>query len=232
MDWTTLLNKKKYTNISENLTKLINTVKNTNNIETKIKNQEQEYNDNIDYLSSLFNNNDEVTQIKQLTSLEILQKEYNIIKLISKYSLQNNNVNKVFLINSLNLLLDLSNFLKDKINMKHIEKLNQNKVGINRCSYKFCSFKENCLYNYKKKNNCCYQDHYVHNMVSHDLLILIEYIESTYNEEIIKPNKEILKSLNTLSFVINHMCNELKALCLYQDKSDWENFHIYKEKIK
>ena len=112
-----------------------------------------------------------------------------------------------------------------------ITNIKQTKVGLVRCSYKFCNFKENCVYNYQKKNNHCYQDHFVHNMVSHDINILIDYIEQSYdNEDIIKPNKEILKSLNTLSFVINHMEQELKAKCIYLDKSEWDKFHIYKNK--
>lgn len=222
------IDRTQYTTIDNNIVELINTTKNINNIDTKIINQENEYNKNINELSKLFNNSVEYSVIKKQNSLELLQKEHHIIKLISKYSLQNNNASKSFLINTFNLLLQISNILKDRLNQKDIVKLDQTKAEIVRCSYKFCNFKENCVYNYKKKSNCCYQDHYVHNMVSHDLIVLIEYIESMYPEETIKPNKEILKSLNTLSFVINHMENELKALCLYQDTSEWEKFHIYK----
>jgi hypothetical protein len=66
-------------------------------------------------------------------------------------------------------------------------------------------------------------------MVSADLMVLIDYISSKYiNEVQITPNKEILKSINTLSFVINHMENELRSKCIYSDESEWEKFHFVK----
>ena len=66
-------------------------------------------------------------------------------------------------------------------------------------------------------------------MVSHDLLLLIYYIEDKEFKNINKNEslKEILKSINTLSFVINHMDSELFAKCLYQDEDTWDSFHIY-----
>ena len=183
----------------------------------------------IDNLKEIIQNKNILDLINNLTVLEILQKELEIIKLISKFSLQNNNIDKKFLTDALGIILTISEFLQNKINQKDITNIKQTNVGLVRCSYKFCNFKENCVYNYQKKNNHCYQDHFVHNMVSHDINILIEYIEQSYdNEDIIKPNKEILKSLNTLSFVINHMEQELKAKCIYLDKSEWDKFHIYK----
>jgi hypothetical protein len=66
-------------------------------------------------------------------------------------------------------------------------------------------------------------------MVSADLLVLIDYITSKYTDETqIIPNKEILKSINTLSFVINHMENELKSKCIYTNENEWEKFHFVK----
>jgi hypothetical protein len=66
-------------------------------------------------------------------------------------------------------------------------------------------------------------------MVSADLMVLIDYITSKYTDELqIIPNKEILKSINTLSFVINHMENELKSKCIYVNESEWEKFHFIK----
>ena len=69
-------------------------------------------------------------------------------------------------------------------------------------------------------------------MVSHDINVLLSFIETKYNKNSkIKPNKEILKSINTLSYVINHMENELKSRCIYLDKKDWDKHH-YCNKIK
>ena len=104
--------------------------------------------------------------------------------------------------------------------------------NIPRCSYKFCKFKDSCSYNYNSKSkNVCYQDHYVHNMVSSDINILILYIKSrkNFDRQYLSHNKEILKSINTLSYVISHMENELKTKCLYLDKKEWDKFHINKK---
>lgn len=229
MNWINEMNNDLYKNISKELLDKIKNTKNTNNIQVKIKEQENNYMEKIDYLKEIIQNKNILDLINDLTVLEILQKELELIKLISKFSLQNNNIDKKFLVDALGIILIISKFLQNKINQKDITNIKQTKVGLVRCSYKFCNFKENCVYNYQKKNNHCYQDHFVHNMVSHDINILIDYIEQSYeNENIIKPNKEILKSLNTLSFVINHMEQELKAKCIYLDKSEWDKFHIYK----
>jgi hypothetical protein len=204
---------------------LIKKYKYVDNIDKKILNQENQYNldkeelDNIDlgYYTSNYKNK---------LCLEILTKELNIIKLLSKYSLQTNELDFIFIVKSLKLCLELSEILRLKLNQK--EKVIPDNVSIiQRCSYKFCNFKDNCNYNYLSKNNYCYQDHYVHNMVSHDLMVLIKYIENNTNCLNKKDYlKEILKSINTLSYVINHMENELKAKCLYQNKEDWDSFHI------
>jgi hypothetical protein len=68
-------------------------------------------------------------------------------------------------------------------------------------------------------------------MVSADLKILIEYIEQKYgNTKVVLHNKEILKTINTLSYVINHMENELKTKCLYLSENEIESYHFIKLK--
>jgi hypothetical protein len=176
-------------------------------------------------------NNINIEDYNKKNSLEILQKELDIIKLLTKYSLQNNVLEFNFFIASLNFLFHLSEILRIRINQKEI--IHDNKIinnSISRCSYKFCNYKDTCVYNYNTKNKSkCYQDHYVHCMVSADLLVLIEYITTKFeNQQEITPNKEILKSINTLSFVINHMESELRAKCMYIDESDWEKYHFVK----
>ena len=210
------------------ITDICNKYKYIDNINYKINNQEDEYNNNINEINSIIITNFKNEYNKKI-SLEILQKELSIIKLLSKYSLQTNNLDFKFVTKCLNLCLTLSEILRLKIKQKPIVINNQKNTIIQRCSYKFCNFKENCTYNYSKKKNYCYQDHFVHNMVSYDLDVLIKYINSD-NFKNLKKNdylKEILKSINTLSYVINHMENELKAKCLYQEKNKWESFHVY-----
>lgn len=168
------------------------------------------------------------------SSLLILEEEYLIIKLLSKYTLQNNYLNFDFFMKSINLLLVTSEILSERLKLtKIVHKVKNYNTYIPRCSYKFCNFKNDCFYNYSQKtSNVCYQDHYVHNMVEADLIILKDYISLKFNENnLVVPNKEILKTINTLSFVIEHMYSELKSRCLYLNEDEIEKEHFIKKNI-
>jgi hypothetical protein len=207
------------------------------NIEYKINMIEEQYKEKLKDIENLCIKKDEIEIIKNKSSLVILQKELEIIKLLTKYTLQNKNLNYEFLSTCLNILLSFSETLRIRIDQKELihDKINKNEncdTIISRCSYKFCSYKDNCTYNYNlKTKNLCYQDHYVHNMVSADLKILLDYINKNYTKnKLIIHNKEILKSINTLSFVISHMESELKTKCIYVPESEWESYHVVKNK--
>ena len=202
------------------------------NIESKVTQLEIEYSNKLKELEELCNNPNDIILIKQSYSLNILQKELDIIKLLTKYSLLNNNLDYNFFMKSLNILLDLSETLRIRLGQKELIIDNKDVNIITRCSYKFCSYKYNCTYNYNSNiKNLCYQNHYVHNMVSADLKILIKYINNKYKlNTIILHNKDILKTINTLSFVINHMESELKTKCLYLPKPEWDKSHVIKYK--
>jgi len=214
------------------LTKILNN-NNQNTVQNKVIQIETDYQIKLKEIEELGTNNEKIEKIKNENSLKILQKELDIIKLLTKYSLQNNQLNYTFCINSLNLLFILSETLRIRLGQPeiNIEKKNYTNDNISRCSYKFCNFKDSCNYNYNKTKNMCYQDHYVHNMISCDLKILMDYIEQKYGDaKIILHNKEILKTINTLSYVINHMENELKTKCLYLPENEIEIFHFIKLK--
>jgi hypothetical protein len=216
--------------ITKEIETLMNKNKFINNIDVKIEEMEVDFLSKMNEIKNTFDKEDINKIYNSKNSLEILQKELEIVKLISKYSLQNNKLEFIFIITCLKYLHKLSEILR--IRLKQLP-INMNKgfnknINISRCSYKFCNYKEECTYNYNfgKKTNQCYQDHYVHNMVSHDVDSLISYIESNYkNDSTISHNKEILKTINTLSFVIGHMEGELRAKCLYNDPKDCEKFH-------
>ena len=74
-------------------------------------------------------------------------------------------------------LYNISEILRKRINQEKINHNIKSNKNIPRCSYKFCNYKDSCSYHYKNKESFCYQDHYVHNMVSADLNILINYIK-------------------------------------------------------
>jgi hypothetical protein len=220
---------------NKQLEQFIDKLKETNkekNIESKVTQLEIEYSNKLKNLEKLCNDANDILIIKQDYSLHILQMELDIIKLLTKYSLLNNNLDYNFFMKSLGILLDLSETLRLRLGQKEIIVDNKDPNIITRCSYKFCSYKDNCTYNYNlKSKNLCYQNHYVHNMVSADLKILINYINNKYNSTmVITHNKDILKTINTLSFVINHMESELKTKCLYLPKSEWNKCHVIKYK--
>jgi len=197
--------------------------------------EEDIFDDNFNELMNKINDYDLEkipSEFEKLTSLDLLDEELKIVKLISKYTLQNNYLNYGFFLKSLDVILIQSNILSKRLKLQPIDhKVKNYNSYIPRCSYKFCNFKNECFYNYNRKTkNVCYQDHYVHNMVSADLIILIDYIKSKFNEnKLIIPNKEILKSINTLSFVVDHMYSELKSRCLYLKDDEIEKEHFIKK---
>ena len=68
-------------------------------------------------------------------------------------------------------------------------------------------------------------------MVSFDIKILLDYIKHKYEAtNVILHNKEILKTINTLSYVIGHMESELRTKCLYIPENEWESCHVIKNK--
>jgi len=203
-----------------------------NNLKEKIENIEKNYKIKISQLKINYQNKNYIDSIKNLTSLELLKIEQNIIKILSKYCLENNILEFKFFTETIKLFKKICDLLKNRLNQPTIFH-NDLDDGIPRCSYKFCNFKSSCNYNYNsKKNIICYQDHYVHNMISADIDILLKYINKKYsNTDQIIHNKEILKSINTLCYVINHMVTELNEKCLYLDKSEWDKQHTTKKVI-
>lgn len=172
------------------------------------------------------------SKITSVNCLFLLEEQSYFIKILSKYILQNNYIESTFFNKCIDILINTSQELMKRLGQLEIVHKNKNFNNyIPRCSYKFCSFKEECFYNYNiKTKNVCYQDHYVHNMVLADLIILKEYIEKFFsNNKILIPNKEILKSINTLSFVIDHMYLELKSRCLYLNEQQFNKEHFIKK---
>jgi hypothetical protein len=217
------------------LLELLRNNQNRSSVQMKVQEIESEYLSKLEEIRDLCIKKDDIEKLTKENSLKILQKELDIIKLLTKYSLQNNQLDYDFIVNCLKLLLVLSDTLKTRINQKDIimEKKMYTNDSIGRCSYKFCTYKDNCVYNYNSKSKIlCYQDHYVHNMVSCDLKILIDYTEFKYGDsKIVSHNKEILKTINTLAYVINHMENELKTKCLYNtNNNNIEQWHFVKYK--
>ena len=162
-----------------------------------------------------------------MTSLDLL-KNQNIISSCITKNIQNISCSETFLINCLLYLKDTSKYMANKIKQKiFVHNINTDEIKIVRSSYKFCNYKSKCTYNYDKNKPGCYADHYPHSMVYADCDILIKYINS-FDSLNKNQNKEIIRCINTISFVINHMVEELSNLCLYQDRKSHDKFHHIK----
>jgi hypothetical protein len=103
--------------IKEYISKLSNK-QDDKNVEHKINQIEKEYQDKLKEIEYICNNPLEVTNLKLKNSSIILQKELEIIKLLTKYTLQNKNLDFNFYINCLQVLLDLSETLRIRIGQK------------------------------------------------------------------------------------------------------------------
>jgi len=202
--------------VSQNRENLISEAKKINNVTfiEQVFQNELNYQKQFENLISKLNDKYYQNGLKNKNSLELLQEELMIIKLLSKYCLENNNLDKVFFINSLDILFDISETLRNRIKQQQFEHVKQDK-NLVRSSYKFCNKKDNCEYNYGEGKKTCGNDHYVHNMVSADIISLLDYIDNIKINDEITSNKEILKTINTLQFVISHMESELKTVSMY-----------------
>ena len=226
--------KSKITNIDDYVNHL--NIDHNVNLDIKIKQIENEYNNKIEDIKNIYSNIDLINVLKKKNSYIILQQEMDIIKILTKYTLINKTLDYIFFKSCLTLLLELSEVLRTNLGQKEIFIDNKNKINIlesniSRCSYKFCNYQDKCTYNYSSTiKNLCYQDHYVHNMVSADVKILLIFIDTINNNGIITHSKEILKTINTLSYVICHMETELKNRCSLINESKWNANHVIKKK--
>lgn len=122
-------------------------------------------------------------------------------------SIENKEIKDPETIEKIDWILKVSKYFCKKLKLP-INKYNKSR-GLYRSSYRFCSYNYKCEYNYDiKRYKGCYAQHYVHNSVYTDLLSL--------RHELLKDGidvEEIKKTLVTISFVINHMHDELQKVC-------------------
>lgn len=85
--------------------------------------------------------------------------------------------------------------------------------SIHRSSYKFCQRGVDCEYFYKKKGSCSLQ-HFVHNIILTDIHSLILYLNDKEYDNI--NHIEVQKTINTISYVLNHMYIEYSNLIYYK----------------
>ena len=227
MDWTKYFNKDILIIDEKSYLSKINLLNKKNYLDT-LKLKEVEFLNKLNELKQMTIKDFDSNYYNSRNSLQLLEDQKNIIVTLNRYCLKLHQIDFDFIINTLNYLLKISTILKNRLHQKDIVLVA--KDNIQRCSYKFCKFKENCTYNYSHKKNVCYQDHYVHNMVICDLQQIINFISKNKDSDSLQLN-DFSKSINTISFVINHMYKELNSRCLYikLDK-EIEKEHVSKHK--
>ena len=96
----------------------------------------------------------------------------------------------------------------------HKNELKDDYLSIGRNSYKFCDFGHSCSFNYSLEDRRdCYSQHFVYPLILSDIQNLIDHIlmdDGSYNSNV--QTKEVITSINTITYVINHMYNELADL--------------------
>lgn len=131
---------------------------------------------------------------------------------------------------SLEWLRDVTLLLATRNSQPIIHPLNKKQSSIaRRNSYKFCEYNYSCKFNYSHESKC-YAQHYVYSLVHSDIIDILEHIKNTYPSEEMNLG-EVKTSVNTITYVINHMFDELTKLQLYRaDKYKNYEDRIYRFK--
>lgn len=160
------------------------------------------------------------TNLTKYKDIYLLESEAIIITYIYKYMNTHKEKNYEILKPLFEYIYMISEYFERKLHLPKIS-VNTEKKNLKRSSYKFCNFKDECVYNYKSDCKGCYGHHYVHNMVTADIkAVLVLISRKKYN------NSEIMKFCNTLSYVIKHMYDELYNVIYYSsNKIDSNVFH-------
>lgn len=145
-----------------------------------------------------------------LSDINIIEYQTMIINHLKKMiKLNNFNIDDILL--KIEWLLETSKYLSDKLGLSVFQHKNSDYNFIPRSSYKFCNYNFQCQYNYNIKKHCgCFAQHYVHNLVYADIDSLKKFILENKSKIDNHRIEEIRKSINTVSFVINHMFEEFK----------------------
>jgi hypothetical protein len=212
----------KYTKNVSNIKKVYRDILIKDNGDISCKDRDKDKNDNDD-------DNHELSEIQELS--KIMKLKYETIEdlelleyqtLISNYlrkQLKNNicelSSNMKDMINKLEWLRNVSNYFSKKLGLKkHVHDNSKKTKEFSRSSYKFCNYGHECEFNYNiNKYNGCFAQHYVHNIVHADLTELTGYLRNIIEKNTkMTPelSNEIIKSINTVSFVVNHMFDELR----------------------
>ena len=230
--WNTLLDENVYLRVTNNIRvkKKKFTTKNLEKVnKNKITDISLDKPDIINKINQIIKCDD--TIIEKKTSLDLLKNQELITSYLSRYFIQNTKLNYTFVLTKVLWLMKISKLLGLRINQKvtnHVKNKKKNN-NVSRSSYKFCIHNSQCEYNYGTKKKSCCSDHYVHTYIYADLQSLENYIKTkTIVNECFESNREITKCINTIAYVVRHMYDELRNVCLYQKEENYEKVHFNK----
>ena len=228
--WNTLIDENVYLRVTNS-----KRIKKKNLNTKKIEKQNENVNitldepDIINKINLILNYEDDV--INNKSSLDLLKDQELVTSYLSRYFIQNTKLNYTFVLTKVLWLMKISKILALRINQKIITHTKNKKknTNVSRSSYKFCVHNSQCEYNYGTKKKSCCSDHYVHAFIYADLQSLENYIKTkTITNECFESNREITKCINTIAYVVRHMYDELRNVCLYQKKDNYEKVHFNK----
>jgi hypothetical protein len=156
--------------------------------------------------------------INELSDILLLEYQTYIASQLRKYFKQcldkNENIDYDLHLSKVKWLSEVTKYFCDKNKLKyslHKVKITVDTNNLPRSSYKFCEFGAECQYNYGEKKKC-HSLHFVHNIIYADIISLYQYllIGQSYKQKL--DLNEITKSINTISFVINHMYEEINSI--------------------
>jgi len=105
-----------------------------------------------------------------------------------------------------NIVKELS--IRNKQYSEYIVKKKEKDIWRN--SYKFCEYGYKCKFFYNN-NSQCYGQHYEYYLMYSDIIELIQYMD----ESPVLNQEQIKISINTLTYILNHMYDELNNLKKY-----------------
>jgi hypothetical protein len=163
-------------------------------------------------------NLDDLTKINIVDNaiLKIMDYEIKVVSYL-KSIIKNNQMENKFdydiFLNKINWIHNVEEFYMKKFDLPLISHFSKSeKHLLPRSSYKFCEYNYECGFHYgkNKKKKGCYAQHYVHNYLCADIKEIINYIELIKTKNELPNFSELLKCINTLNYVINHMKDELE----------------------
>jgi len=161
--------------------------------------------------------------ITKITETQLMEYQNYLTSQLRKYFKQcldkNEDIDYELHLPRIHWISEVSKYFSNKYNLNlsfHKVRMTTETKSIPRPSYKFCEHGNECIYNYDPESKeKCHSQHFVHNILYADTLSLYQYLLVGKTNNVRLDINEILKSINTISFVINHMYEEIYLLSLY-----------------